>query len=339
MHRTLPILIAAFQFSSGSIIAQSTIKFVDSGFIFSKADFESCHASTICELPGNRLIAAWFGGKHEGNEDVAIWYSVFEKNNWSKPVELASGKQADGKRYPCWNPVLFRTRDGKLFLHYKVGSSPREWWAEVKISSDNGQTWSASKKLPDGFLGPIKNKPIQLNSGEIIYGSSKEYLDGKWIIHVEKSDSLGNNWKMIPIDCGDFQTIQPAILQHGNKRLQLLCRSRQGVVVESWSSDKGNTWTKVQPIELPNPNSGLDAVTLSSGKHLLVYNPLRSGRSKLVLAESSDGKNWKELAELESTPRGEYSYPAIIQTRDGSIHITYTYQRRKIKYARFKLDN
>ena len=336
MHRILLIQIAAFQFSSGSIVAQSTIKLVDGGFIFSKADFESCHASTICELPKNRIMAAWFGGKHEGNEDVAVWYSIFNENKWTRPVELANGKHADGKRYPCWNPVLFRTRNGLLFLHYKVGPSPREWWAETKISTDQGRTWSNAKKLPDGFLGPIKNKPVQLASGEILYPSSVETMDGRWTIHIEKSDSLGNNWKKIQIDCGNFQIIQPSILQHGNGRLQLLCRSREGVIVESWSSDNGQNWTKAQATGLPNPNSGIDGVTLMNGKHLLVYNPLKTGRSKLVLAESVDGKTWKEIGVFENTDQREYSYPAIIQSMDGSVHVTYTFERRKIKYVRFK---
>src|SRR4030095_3557403 len=159
--------------------AQSDLKLLDSNFIFLKSDFESCHASTICELPGelsagrqDRLMAAWFGGRHEGSEDVARWHSVFENGSWSKPTELANGLQSDGTRYPCWNPVLFRTTRGTLFLNYKVGPSPSEWWAEQKISKDEGKTWSSAQRLPAGFLGPIKNKPLQLSSGDILYPSS-----------------------------------------------------------------------------------------------------------------------------------------------------------------------
>jgi len=316
--------------------AQSDLKLVDSGFIFMKADFESCHASTICELPGGRLMAAWFGGKYEGNNDVSIWHSVLANGNWSKPVEIANGVQPDGSRYPCWNPVLFRTLKGTLFLNYKVGPSPSGWWAEQKISWDDGKTWSASKRLPSGFLGPIKNKPVQFLDGEILYPSSLETTDGKWTIHLEKSDSVGKNWKMITVDCGSYNVIQPTILLHDSGRIQLLCRSKEGVIVETWSANFGDGWEKVQPTDLPNPNSGIDAVDLQNGKYLLVYNPIKSGRNKLVLAESWDGKNWKEVKVLEETAQGEYSYPAIIQGKDGSIYITYTYNRNKIKYVKFR---
>jgi len=318
--------------------AQSDLKLVDSNFIFIKSDFESCHASTICELPGDRLMAAWFGGRHEGSEDVTIWHSVFENGNWSKPIELANGLQPNGTRYPCWNPVLFRTAKGTLFLNYKVGPSPSEWWAEQKISHDDGKTWSPTKRLLPTFLGPIKNKPLQLSTGDILYPSSLETPDGKWTIHIEKSDSLGKNWKMIMVDCGSYHAIQPTILVHGSGKLQLLCRSREGVIVESWSANNGESWEKVQPTALPNPNSGIDAVTLQNGKHLLVYNPIKRGRTKLVLAESADGRNWKEIQVLEDAVQGEFSYPAIIQTKDRSIYITYTYNRNKIKYARFRYE-
>ena len=330
------LLLIVIGLTACQTIAQSDLKLVDSGFIFIKADFESCHASTICELPGGRLMAAWFGGKYEGNNDVSIWHSVLANGNWSKPVEIANGVQLDGSRYPCWNPVLFRTAKGTLFLHYKVGPSPSEWWAEQKTSQNDGKTWSTAIKLPPKFLGPIKNKPLQFTSGEIIYPSSLETPDGKWTIHLEKSDSLGKNWKMIAVDCGSYHAIQPTILVHGSGKLQLLCRSKEGVIVQTWSKDNGDTWEKLQPTDLLNPSSGIDAVTLKNGKHLLVYNPLKRGRNKLVLAESSDGKNWKDIQALEDTAQGEYSYPAIIQGKDGSIYITYTYNRNKIKYVKFR---
>src|SRR5690606_2841870 len=105
--------------------------------------FESCHASTIVSLKGNRLMAAWFAGKHEGSSDVGIWTAVYEKGKWGAPKEVANGIINDTLRYPCWNPVLFRTSAGKLFLFYKVGRSPREWWGMMMTSMDNGKRWSA----------------------------------------------------------------------------------------------------------------------------------------------------------------------------------------------------
>ena len=93
-----------------------------------------------------------------------------------------------------------------------------------------------------------------------------------------------------------------------------------------------------------NPNSGTDAVTLHNGWQLLVYNPLLAGkewwegRSVLRVALSADGINWKDAFTLEDHREGEYSYPAVIQTKDGVIHITYTHARSRIRHVQLKLN-
>jgi predicted neuraminidase len=114
--------------------------------------------------------------------------------------------------------------------------------------------------------------------------------------------------------------------------MQLLCRSRQKRITECWSEDGGKTWSAMKATELPNPSSGIDAVTLRDGSHLLVYNPTTRGRSPLVVGLSADGRVWKTLVTLEQEP-GEYSYPAIIQARDGKVHIVYTWKRKRIKHV------
>lgn len=318
-------------------------QYVNEEFIFTEAPFESCHAATIVDIGNGHLLAAWFGGKHEGNADVSIWLSHNTGDFWSAPIEVAAGMDSLGRPAACWNPVLFKSRSGEIFLHYKVGKSPREWWAEVIVSRDKGATWSKPKKLPENMLGPIKNKPLQLPNGDILYPSSTESLDDKkWRIHLEKSDSLGNNWEKISINNNHLNAIQPSILSHGNNRLQLLARSRNNKIVSSWSYDGGESWTELESTHLPNPNSGSDAVTLTNGLQLLVYNPLLAGknwwegRSVLKLASSTDGINWQNSYTLEEETKGEYSYPAIIQSADGFIHIVYTYDRKCIKYIKFK---
>jgi predicted neuraminidase len=112
----------------------------------------------------------------------------------------------------------------------------------------------------------------------------------------------------------------------------MLCRSRQRAVTECWSEDGGKTWGRMEAVALPNPNAGLDGVTLSDGRQLLVYNHTERGRSPLNVAVSRDGGVWQPAVVLESE-RGEYSYPAVIQTRDGNVHITYTWKRERIRHA------
>ena len=323
----------------GSLSATSrTPALVKSEFIFETAPFPSCHASTIAESSAG-LVAAWFGGKHEKNPDVGIWLSRHTGGQWTPPTEVANGVQADGStRYPCWNPVLFQPTTGPLLLFYKVGPSPSSWWGMLVTSADGGATWSAPRRLPEGILGPIKNKPVQLADGTLLCPSSTE--NNGWRIHIERSPDLGATWTKTdalnsPID---FGAIQPSILLHANNRLQMLCRSKQGVVTEVWAEDSGKTWSAMKATTLPNPNSGIDAVTLRDGRHLLVYNPVKRGRTPLVLGFSRDGRSWENVVTLEDQP-GEYSYPAIIQTRDGLVHITYTWQRTRIRHAVFDPAN
>ncbi len=303
---------------------------VTTEFIYERAPFASCHASTIAATPTG-LVAAWFGGTEEGDPDVGIWMSRREGRRWSAPVEVANGVSPHGKRYPCWNPVLFQAPGGPLLLFYKVGPSPRTWWGMLTRSKDHGRTWSEPARLPDRMAGPIKNKPVLLDDGTLLCGSSTE--DHGWRVHMEWTTDLGTTWdRTKPLGDGvKIGAIQPTILRHAG-RLQFLCRTRQGRIGQSWSEDGGRSWSPLTLGELPNPNSGIDAVTLADGRQLLVYNHTRRGRSPLNVALSRDGRSWQAALVLENEP-GEYSYPAVIQTADGLVHATYTWRRKKIKHV------
>jgi predicted neuraminidase len=321
---------AAFATLYPSVQAQSPI--VRSEFIFETAPFPSCHASTIVETKGG-LVAAWFGGTAERNPDVGIWTSRFEHGAWTPPVEVANGVQSAALRYPTWNPVLFQPTGGPLLLFYKVGPSPSAWWGMVTRSSDAGQTWSTPEKLPDGILGPIKNKPVQLANGDVLSGSSTE--NNGWQVHFERSTDGGRTWTAPPPlnDGHTVAAIQPSVLTHTGGRLQALGRTQSGRIFETWSSDGGHTWTPLALTSLPNPNAGIDAVTLRDGRSLVVYNHTARGRSPLNVAISPDGRAWKMVLVLEDQPGQEYSYPAVIQSSDGLVHITYTWRRQRIKHV------
>jgi predicted neuraminidase len=305
--------------------------------IYTEPEHPSCHASTIAETK-NGLVAAWFGGTREGAKDVGIWFSRQTKDGWTKPIEVANGKDDEEKQLPCWNPVLFDLpaagdRKGELLLFYKVGPSPSTWWGMLIRSGDGGQTWGEPEKLPEGILGPIKDKPVLLKDGTLLCPSSTEHAG--WQVHVEWTKDGGKTWdKTKPLCDGKTQhAIQPTVLQT-KTGLQMLCRTRTpGKILQATSTDQGATWSALEPIDLVNPNSGIDGVTLNDGRHLLVYNHTQRGRSPLNVAVSTDdGKTWQAAAVLETNP-GEYSYPAVIQTTDGKVHITYTWKRQRVKHV------
>lgn len=294
------------------------------------------HASTLVETRDGRLLAAWFGGDHEGAADVAIWLSARGAHGWSAPRKVA-----DGGAQPAWNPVLFQPEHGPLQLYYKAGPNPRAWWGLLTTSADDGAHWSAPVRLPDGILGPIKNKPLQLPGGRILAPSSSEADGELWRAHVEWSDDGGAHWRRGG-DLNDPATIgaiQPSLLLHPDGRLQALGRTRQNRVFSTFSGDGGASWSPMILLDLENPNSGTDATMLRDGRALLVYNPALAGkdwwdgRGTLAVALSDDGVHWRRVLTLEDSPGEEFSYPAVIQTRDGRVHISYTWKRRRIKHV------
>jgi predicted neuraminidase len=291
-----------------------------------------CHASTIEQTTDGQIVAAWFAGADEGEDDVGIWVSRLEDGTWSRPVEVANGVMSPQKRYPCWNPVLFQPKGAPLVLFFKVGPTPDAWWGEMIVSEDNGRTWQDRKRLPPTVMGPIKNKPVQLADGRILCPSSSEHAG--WRVHVEVARGP-EDWEVIgPLnDPAKIGVIQPTILTYPGNRLQMLCRTRrERFIAQCWSTDGGRTWSEMSATTLPNPNSGIDAVTLRDGRQLLVFNNTPRGRTPLNVALSSDGKKWNVVLTLEDKP-GEYSYPAVIQTADGRVHVTYTYLRKSIKHV------
>ena len=243
---------------------------------------------------------------------------------------MACRPMASGTR--AGTPCCSSPRMVPLMLFYKVGPSPETWWGMLMTSADGGKTWSQPERLPDGILGPIKNKPVQLADGTILSGTSTE--DAGWRVHFEHSTDLGKNWtRTNSVNNGEtIGAIQPSILFHPNERLQAVGRTKQRRVFSIWSNDDGKNWSEMTLLSLPNPNAGTDAVTLKDGRHLLVYNHTPRNRAVLNVAVSDDGENWNAALVLENQP-GEFSYPAVIQTADGLVHITYTWKRQKIHHV------
>ena len=318
----------------------------------------SCHAATIVALPDGDLLAAWFGGTHEGHADVAIWLARFADGHWLEPVRIA-----DEPGVPLWNPVLFRDAADAVWLFYKAGPTVPAWTGMYIRSIDGGRSWSDPTMLPAGLLGPAKNKPITLSNGDILCGTSNESWQS-WACWVEISADGGATWRKegpilapeagrsdqrsdqisavwdeesqtLLLPQGHSGVIQPAVWEYAPGRLRMLMRATRqiGAVCSADSDDYGRTWTRARPLDIPHPNSGLDAARLGDSRIALVCNPTLEGRTPLALLISADnGETWPQRIDLE-TGAGEYSYPSVIATPDGRVHVVYTYDRRSIKHV------
>ena len=196
-----------------------------------------------------------------------------------------------------------------------------------------------------------------LHDGTIVSGTSVESYSS-WAVWIDRSTDNGKTWTKIgPITVPSQPApspqpsqpnqaeqvsgiIQPTIVPLGNKHLRLYARSTSdiGRICTADSFDDGLSWTQAHPTDLPNPNSGIDAVALRDGRVVLIYNNSTQGRTPLNLAVSADGEYFKIFATLEDQP-GEYSYPAIIQGKAGELDMTYTWNRKRIRFATMPLTN
>lgn len=326
------------------------IKIINKEFIFEQEKFfPQCHASTLAILENGDIVASWFGGTHEKHPDVAIWLSRRQNGKWSDPVKIA-----DKENIPCWNPVLFNSPQGKLFLFYKVGKTIPNWKTMVMTSDDGGFTWSEPKELVEGDIGgrgPVRCKPIVLSNGAWLAPASIETWKS-WDAFVDMSMDNGETWiksEFIPIDHKKLKgkgIIQPTLWESEPGKVHMLLRSTEGFIYRSDSNDFGVTWSPAYPTELPNNNSGIDLIKMDNGILVLVYNPVSGNwaeRTPIVCSISKDnGHTWEQKLILDknhnpkSREDGEFSYPAIIGKGD-NVYISYTWRRKSIAFYELKL--
>ena len=297
----------------------------------------SCHASTIVQLSGGHLLAAWFGGRHEGANDVEIWCAQRDEQGWSSPRQASPASNL-----PCWNPVLYAEGE-RVTLWYKHGTPIPDWYTRTAESLDGGQTWVNDRELipgdRTGGRGPVKNKPIRLKNGWLLAGASHETLEGVWLPFTEFSQDGGKTWIRSAYLRSEpaAKLIQPTLWE-SESGVHMLLRSGAGWIYKADSTDQGLTWSAAAPICVPNNNSGLDCVRLPDGRIALVCNPISDPGLRTpvsLLLSEDDGNHFHKVMDLEDG-EGEYSYPAVIWAGE-RLHITFTYRREQIMYCRVQL--
>ncbi|MBD3344140.1 MAG: T9SS type A sorting domain-containing protein [Chitinivibrionales bacterium] len=316
------------------------------------------HSSTLVEANDGSLVVAWYQASG-GETGAKIYLNRKTASGWGNRVKV--GDDGNTNR----NPVLFQPSNGPMLLYYHVGDDISSWRGYVKTSSDNGITWSSSKQLPSGYLGPIKNKPVELPDGTLLMGSSTE-SGHTWKVHMEKAPEGqydgGTGWSKtgdlsVEGNNTEWGCIQPTILNHGNGKYQILCRggaSSPAYPFSAFSENSGNTWSSLSvipdsPDAIYSPTrggTGFDGVTLENGKHVLIANSHSSRRAGISLYASDNGLNWTKMVEFmtpdDFPPNGlerinPGSYSAVIQTSDGMIHTTFTALERA-KILHFVVD-
>ncbi len=282
------------------------------------------------------LLLVWAGGSRPGFSDVTIQQSHWDGMTWSTPRTAASyTTKRTGARQACWNPVLTRASNGQLALFYQVGLSRETWEGRMKISYDEGHSWTPEIKLRNGFHGPIKNKGVELPNGKLLCPSAT--ATAGWRVHLEFVTPFRENWgfmKTKPLNFpAEYRATEPAILIHDEKNIQVLCRTKQGYLTEFWSDNGAKSWYSMKRSPLPAPNSGFDAIKIKDGRFVVVYNHSKKLTDRINVAASKNGRDWNAIAVLNQGPSEHFQNPSIVQTRDDRLHIVYTVNQNRFQHV------
>lgn len=312
----------------------------------------SAHVASLCEISNHCMLAAWYGGTREGARDVQIYLATLGsgQTNWThvRPVVSRQSAQEELGRYvkKVGNAVLFSDGSDNVSLIY-VSVSFGGWSGSalnLKTSHDGGLTWGPSRRL---HLSPF------LNISELVKNQPALLRDGRWAVPIYHevfgrfSELLWLSPMQLPLKYHKTRVtsgavaFQPALVPVNSQDALLLARDTGGGR-ELWCSrteDCGRSWSAIGRAGLPNPDSGLDAIRLSDGRVLLAFNDAKDGRENLRLALSSDeGRTWQRLSALLEHEAGEeFSYPFLVQSTDGMVHLLYTWKRKGISHIRFNV--
>jgi predicted neuraminidase len=308
-----------------------------------------CHVSSLAVAGKNQLICTWYAGSKEGAEDVAIYSAFFQEDTgkWTAPqILMDPGKSSEELRRwvrKVGNAVVINDNRGGLWLFY---SSMLGGWSTTSLnylrSQDGGKTWSTSQKL---ILSPffnltnnVKNTGLSLSRGAYLLPVYHEFLHKFSQVVLFRPGKANLHYEIRRMTYAG-KAIQPALISWGGNNLAAFFRNAAGqgkdCILRSESKDVGQNWSGLTATSLPNPNSGFDMVRLTDGTILGVVNHAFQDRSNLTLVISQDGGlTWKTLKVLENTPGKEYSYPFLTRSPQ-YYHLTYSYERKRIKHVVF----
>lgn len=341
-----------FEMGSATELDKSAASFA-MGYACADCLVPAVHGASVIEKMDGGLLATWFGGSREGGKDVVLWGADFSQDSrsWSMPRRITGPEETRAAlgRYikTVGNSVLVRGGQGELWLYYVTVSVGG--WAGSALnairSRDDGKTWDTPQRLITSPFFNIstlnKSAAIHYRDGSIGLPVYHEFI-GKFS-ELLLLDSSGQVMDKARITRGRH-AIQPLILPLDAQHALALMRDtgqKPGRVLASRSDDAGQHWSNDERLALPNPDSAVAGLRRPDGSLLLVFNDLESGRSSLALAVSRDqGRSWTTLRHFEQDSGGksEFSYPYLIRASNGSMHLLYTWNRKRIRHVAFN-DN
>jgi predicted neuraminidase len=312
------------------------------------------HSATAVELNNGDIRVFWYGGTREGSKDTSVYSRVLNRvdNSWSDIQEVMTRQLVtrDTRRYirKLGNPVALVNGD-ELWLFF-VSVSVGGWGASsvnLSVSTDSGYTWGPVRRLISSpFLNIstlVRNAPLATGNGAVMLPAYHEFIAK--FAELLQLDSAGNVTRKYRISHGR-EAIQPVLLPVDPYHVIAFMRNSSATHPgKTWFSRSGDSladWTALEPLALPNPDSAVTVVRLNTADELLmVFNNHPSERDDISMAYRSDsGAAWQLIHQFETRTGSEkehnpFSYPFLLQTRDGDFHLFYTWKRQHIKHVYF----
>ncbi len=265
-----------------------------------------------------------------------LFWIVVRANRWEASLlKYRTSTQYAGKGAPRWewqDEVLLQPGDTfatTIHARFRSMELPELAWSEYAPSYEEMIYRAALDPVKRSMGWMTRTLPLQLPSGRILLPL---YSDGYNLSLIARSDDDGTSWQAsLPIV--GRGNVQPALVRKKDGTLMAWMRDNgdaPGRIMTSTSHDDGITWTAARKSDLPNPGSSVAVIALRNGHWVMVYNDTEKGRHRLAVSLSTDeGESWPFTRHIENDPGGEdsYSYPTVIQTRDGMIHVSYSCSR------------
>jgi predicted neuraminidase len=318
----------------------------------------SVHAASLITLKDGAVRAFWFAGSREGAPDVVINTALFDPQveRWSTPTVVMDRVSAEKglSRYivKLGNPVPARMADGRMQLFFVTVSIGG--WAgssiSTMISDDDGLTWGQPQRL---ITSPL------INLSTLVKSPAIPFVDGRLGLPAYH-EWIGRFGELLRIEASQVidkrrmssgrSAIQPVMFLDDKKNASAFFRqtrssSQAKQIPVSETKDAGQSWLITKDLEIPNPNSALAALTLVNGTRLMVLNNIDTGRYRLVMVmREMNSTQWKAVQVLEddellaNNQRREFSYPYLVSISGEDAHLTYTWDRKKIRHVYFPAD-
>ncbi|WP_132190956.1 MULTISPECIES: exo-alpha-sialidase [Kribbella] len=315
------------------------------------------HAATLVETQAGDLLCAWFNGPGEGEPETRIVLSRLPAgaDTWTVPEVMSDDPERSEQ-----NPLLSVAPSGEVWLLHTSNEPHDQSSSRVlrRLSSDGGLTWGPSEVVFDRPGSFLRNPIVVLSNGDWLLPAYHCDSDGEASV-VQLSSDQGSGWTSVEIPDGLGQ-VQLSVVELAPGELLGLFRSRAADRIHrSVSKDYGLTWSAPEKTTLPNNNSAIQVLRLADGRLVLVFNDSSAERDQfrwvpdgkggirrktlrtpLTLALSEDDgatwPYWRNLQVQDEEYRDNefgYSYPTLLQTNDGKLHVAYSYLRKTIKHV------